>query len=195
MTDPKVRRSRVFLIFVALFFFAPLGASFYLYYSHSWHPVGHVNKGVLVDPPKPLPSVALPLFGSGQTNPKFLTHKWSFVITERDKCEADCERRLYDTRQVRIALDRDTDRVQRVFIANEDCCDLNALHESHPDLILVKYADAKPLLSLLPEAADGAQRIYLVDPLGNVMMFYPPETPPKDMLEDMKRLLQLSQIG
>ena len=195
MTDPKVRRSRIYLIFLALFFFVPLGASFYLYYSHGWHPTGHVNKGVLVDPPKPLPAVALPLMDSGSTDPKLLTRKWSFVMVSHGKCEAECLQRLYDTRQVRIALDRDMERVQRVFIAGEDCCDLKALQESHPDLIRVKYSGAGALLSLLPEATNDQHRVYLVDPLGNVMMFYPPGTPAKGLLSDMKRLLSLSQIG
>lgn len=195
MMDPKVRRSRAFLIFLALFFFLPLGASFYLYYSHGWHPTGHVNKGVLIDPPKPLPALSLPLMGSGDTNPKFLTRKWTFVIVAHGACATECQQRLYDTRQVRIALDRDMERVQRVFIAAPDCCDWNALKESHPDLILLQYPGAGALLSLLPESAGNDHRVYLVDPLGNVMMFYPEGTPAKGMLADMKRLLQLSQIG
>jgi hypothetical protein len=86
------------------------------------------------------------------------------------------------------------ERVQRVFIADADCCDLTALHESHPDLILLNYAGAGAVLSLLPEASDQ-HRVYVIDPLGNVMMFYPTGTPAKGMLADMKRLLSLSQIG
>jgi hypothetical protein len=64
----------------------------------------------------------------------------------------------------------------------------------HPDLVIVR-ADPplQPLLALLP--AVNADRIYLVDPLGNLMMFYESDSKPKGMLEDMKRLLRLSQIG
>jgi hypothetical protein len=54
-------------------------------------------------------------------------------------------------------------------------------------------AALEPLLELLP--SPDSHRIYLVDPLGNVMMFYPAGAPAKGMLEDMKRLLRLSQIG
>ena len=113
-------------------------------------------------------------------------------------CDESCLRRLYDTRQVRLALDREMDRVQRVFVADSDCCELKALRASHPDLILVQDTEAAaPLLAMLPgeAAAQESHRVYLIDPLGNLMMFYPLDAPAKGMLEDMKRLLRLSQIG
>jgi hypothetical protein len=198
-TPLELRRSRRFLIGVALVFFAPLALSFYLYYGRgAWHPGGHVNKGELVQPARPLPTLSLPLIGAGQTDPGFLTHKWTFLFVQHGACDESCLHRLYDTRQVRLALDREMDRVQRVLVASAECCDMKALRESHPDLILVQDTDAAvPLLTLLPAIA-GAQnsnRVYLIDPLGNLMMFYSPDAPAKDILEDMKRLLRLSQIG
>ena len=112
--------------------------------------------------------------------------------------------RLYDTRQVRLALDRDMDRVQRVLIAGDGCCDARFLHEQHPDLIAIRATPAAtPLLALLPELDEQgagprtprAPPVYLIDPLGNLMMFYPAGAKPKGMLEDLKRLLRLSSIG
>jgi hypothetical protein len=105
-----------------------------------------------------------------------------------------------------LALDRDMDRVQRVFIADGDCCDFKFLHEQHPDLIAIRLDPAAaPLLALLPHRGPGdasaggrdatAEPVYLIDPLGNLMMFYAPDAKPKGMLEDMKRLLRLSHIG
>jgi len=88
--------------------------------------------------------------------------------------------------------------------ATANCCDFQFLHEQHPDLIAVRMSPAAaPLLALLPRrGADNesggdpnAQRVYLIDPLGNLMMSYAPDAKPKGMLEDMKRLLRLSQIG
>jgi hypothetical protein len=196
---PQLRRSRAFLIVVALMFFAPLALSFYLYYgAGGWHPGGHVNRGELVQPARPLPTVSLPLLGSGQTDAQFLKRKWTFFMVQHGVCDEACLQRLYDTRQVRLALDREMDRVQRVFIADADCCDLKALRESHPDLMVVERTDAaQPLLALLPDeiGAQNLHRVYLVDPLGNLMMFYPMDAKPKGMLQDLKRLLQLSQIG
>jgi hypothetical protein len=98
-------------------------------------------------------------------------------------------------------------RVQRVFIADAGCCDPQYLREQHPDLVAVRAtAEAAPLLALLA-AHDGPgrdsgerqpfaeSRVYLVDPLGNLMMSYTPDVKAKGILEDMKRLLRLSSIG
>jgi len=192
------RRQRRILIGVALIFFAPLGLSFYLYYGKNWHPGGHVNAGELIQPARPLPPLALPLLSTGETPPQFLKGKWTFLYLQRGPCDDECRRHLYDTRQVRLALDREMNRVQRVFIGDGDCCDLQELKAAHPDLITVRASPAdEPLLSLLPdhEGAVNSRRVYLIDPLGNLMMFYAPEVKSKGMLDDMKRLLRLSSIG
>jgi cytochrome oxidase Cu insertion factor (SCO1/SenC/PrrC family) len=193
------RRQRRLLIGLAAMFFAPLGLAFYLYYGHgTWHPGGRVNAGELINPARPLPALALPLASSGETAPNFLQGKWTFLYVRQGRCDDECLKHLYDTRQIRIALDRDMNRVQRVFIGDNDCCDRQALRTAHPDLIdIVASAAAAPLLALLPGkpgAADSG-RVYVIDPLGNLMMFYDSDAKPKGMLEDMKRLLRLSSIG
>jgi len=201
------RRQRRVLIGLALLFFAPLGLAFFLYYGHGgWLPGGRVNAGDLIDPARPLPSLTLPLWSSGNANPNFLKGKWTFLHVVQGACGQPCRTRLYDTRQVRLALDRDMNRVQRVFIAEPECCDAQFLREQHPDLIAIRAgAEAAPLLALLPgegdpAAADGSRpaeppRVYLIDPLGNLMMSYAAGVKAKGMLEDMKRLLRLSSIG
>ncbi len=202
-----VHRQRKVLIGLALMFFAPLGLAFYLYYGHgTWHPGGRVNAGELIEPARPLPSLALPLLDSGNTEPNFLKGKWTLLYVGVGPCGESCRTRLYDTRQVRLALDREMNRVQRVFIADSECCDAQFLHQQHPDLITIREsASAAPLLALLPgrddapsvdgSSAANAPRVYLIDPLGNLMMSYAADAKPKGMLEDMKRLLRLSSIG
>jgi hypothetical protein len=197
-------RQRRILIGLALMFFAPLGLSFYLYYGKSWRPGGRVNAGELIAPPRPLPSLALPLAGTtatastSETTPQFLKGKWTLLYVQHGRCDDECRRHLYDTRQVRLALDREMNRVQRVFIGDGDCCDFEELKAAHPDLIVIRAGPKdEPLLTLLPdrEGAVNAHRVYLIDPLGNAMMFYAPGVKSKGMLDDMKRLLRLSSIG
>jgi hypothetical protein len=200
MTERGVhdRRQRRMLVGIALIFFAPLALSFYLYYGRHWHPGGRVNAGELIEPARPLPAVALPLASGGaSTDAQFLRGKWTFLYLQHGRCDDECRRHLYDTRQVRLALDREMTRVQRVFIADADCCDLPELKAAHPDLIVIRASAAdEPLLASLPvRAGVNSHRTYVVDPLGNAMMFYPSEAKPKGMLEDMKRLLRLSSIG
>jgi hypothetical protein len=196
------RRQRRILIGVALMFFAPLALAFYLYYGKDWHPGGRVNAGELIVPARPLPELALPLAagaaGDAQTNPRFLKGKWTFLYVHKGRCDDECGKHLYDTRQVRLALDREMHRVQRVMIGDGDCCDFPELKRAHPDLVVIRASPADAaLLALLPmrEGARNSHRVYLIDPLGNAMMFYAPDASPKGMLEDMKRLLRLSSIG
>lgn len=195
------RRQRRLLVFLAVLFFAPLAVSFYLYYGPGgWRPGGHVNRGDLIDPARPLPSLALPLAESGNTDPDFLRHKWTLLYVGAGACGERCRTRLYDTRQVRLALNRDMERVQRVFMASGECCDMQFLHAQHPDLITVRVTPAAaPLLNLLPSVGgvspENAGRVYLIDPLGNLMMSYAADAKPKGMLEDLKRLLGLSSVG
>jgi hypothetical protein len=206
MNEPATahdRRQRRMLIGLALFFFAPLAVSFLLYYgSGGWRPGSRVNRGTLIDPARPLPELRLPTARDPGvfTKPDFLKTKWTLLYWGTGACSARCRKDLYNTRQVRTALNRNMDRVQRVFLAQGACCDWPYLEREHPDLVTLEATpEAASLTAVLP-AVDGidpasADRIYIVDPLGNVMMSYAPDAPPKGMLEDLKRLLGLSQVG
>ena len=54
-------------------------------------------------------------------------------------------------------------------------------------------ATSRPILRLLPEPRGGT--IFIVDPLGNLMMRYDVRQDPKGLREDLKNLLELSHIG
>jgi hypothetical protein len=196
----QIRRHRRMLVGLALLFFAPLGLAFFLYYGLHWHPTGRLNHGELVQPPLPVPGLALrrvDAAADAMTRPDFLKGKWTLLYFGPGTCPAACRTDLYDTRQVRTALGRDMDRVQRVFLAEGDCCDLVLLRTEHPDLLTVRATDeAGPLVSILRRAQPQAlDRIYVIDPLGNLMMSYAADASPKGMLEDLKRLLGLSHVG
>ncbi len=197
----EVRRQRRVLLGIAAIFLVPLSLAVYLYYGHpGLRPGETVNHGALVQPPRPLPELALPRFEAGDTQPNFLLHKWTFLYVGSGVCGERCRAALYETRQVRTALDKNMDRVQRVFMATGACCDAPFLRREHPDLITVRAtAAATPLLRMLPGVSGakprGTGRVYVIDPHGNLMMTYAPNAKPKGMLEDMQRLLQLSNIG
>lgn len=212
------RRQRKMLVALALFFFAPLALSFFLYYgTGGWRPGHRVNQGALLSPARPLPDVVLPLARNpaaamttqrgasdppeaNQTKADFLKGKWTLLYWGAGSCGERCRTDLHNMRQVRLSLNRDMTRVQRVFIVDGACCDWPFLEHEHPDLVTVLATpQAADLLSQFPTvdgiSAATADRIYIVDPLGNLMMSYAPDAQPKGMLEDLKRLLQLSQVG
>jgi cytochrome oxidase Cu insertion factor (SCO1/SenC/PrrC family) len=201
--DPQaVRRGRRQLLALAALFFVPLALAFWMYYGPTgWRPSGNASKGDLIDPARPLPEIGLPAMDGGTTAPSFLRGQWTMLYVGDGLCGDACRRALYLTRQSRIALNKDMDRVQRVFLVTGRCCDRAFLAKEHPDLIVALVEDAPsaallgpfPTYGGVPVAAAG--RIYLVDPLGNLMMSYAPSAPDKALLTDMKKLLRLSHIG
>ena len=201
--DPQaVRRGRRQLLALAALFFVPLALAFWMYYGPTgWRPSGDASKGDLVDPARPLPQIALPMMDGGTTAPTFLQGKWTMLYVGDGLCDDACRKALYLTRQSRIALNKDMDRVQRVFLVTQRCCDRGFLAAEHPDLLVARVDDpaAAALLEPFP-AYDGvpvaaAGRIYLVDPLGNLLLSYAPSAPDKALLADLKKLLRLSHIG
>jgi cytochrome oxidase Cu insertion factor (SCO1/SenC/PrrC family) len=202
-TDPQVvRRGRRQLLVLAALFFVPLAIAFWMYYGPSgWRPSGDASKGDLIDPARPLAALALTTADGTQTQPDFLRGKWSMVYVGDGLCDDRCRKALYLTRQSRIALNKDMDRVQRVFLVTGRCCDRGFLAQEHPDLIVARVDDDASAALLEPFPTYGgmpladAGRVYLVDPLGNLLMSYAPTAPDKALLTDMKKLLRLSHIG
>lgn len=177
-----------------LLFFGPLAVAVYLYYDTGWRPGHTSNHGELIVPAVPLPEVELPLPGGGRTGADFLRHHWSLVYVGREGCAARCRDALYNGRQMRLALGRLMDRVERVYLYVGEPPDADFVAAEHPDL-LVADANGPEALPLLGALAGAAEGYWLIDPLGNAMMRYPADQEPRGMLEDIKRLLRLSRIG
>ena len=202
--DPNaVRRGRRQMLVLAALFLVPLAFAFWLYYgSDGWRPSGSTNKGELLDPPRPLPDAHLPLAGGSPTDDEdVLRDKWTVVYIGDGACDEHCRKSLYLSRQTRIALNKDADRVRRVFLVTGTCCDFDYLEAEQQDLIVAIPTGQQGALLLqafqvqdeLP--VDAAGRTYLVDPLGNLFMSYPPGTPDKALLQDLRKVLKLSHIG
>jgi cytochrome oxidase Cu insertion factor (SCO1/SenC/PrrC family) len=201
--DPlAVRRGRRQFLLLAALFFVPLALAFWLYYGPGgWRPDRGTNMGELIDPPRALPQADLPIAGGSPPTSDLLRGKWTTIYVGDGACDAGCRKALYLTRQSRTALNKDADRVRRVFLVTGNCCDDDLLEREHPDLVvaLLGGKDGANLLEQFPVYSDGpvatAGRIYLVDPLGNLLMSYPATAPDKALLTDLKKLLRLSHIG
>jgi hypothetical protein len=203
VNDTPPRRGQRQLVLLAALFFVPLAVAFWLYYGPtSWRPVGGTNKGDLVDPAVPLPAVALAQPDGTRTGTDFLQGKWTIAYLGDGACDERCREALYLSRQSRIALNKDMDRVQRVFLATGNCCDSAFLAAEHPDLavaVLGNDADSQALLAKIPALGGvppaAAGRLYVIDPLGNLVLSYSAAAPDKALLTDVKKLLRLSHIG
>jgi hypothetical protein len=89
------------------------------------------------------------------------------------------------------------ERVQRAFFATGKCCDMEYLLREHPGLIVARFDKPEVIAPFVQDTAkpEATGRIYLIDPLGNLMMSYAPDAPSMGLLEDIKKLLNLSHIG
>ncbi|HKS56787.1 MAG TPA: hypothetical protein VJS12_15950 [Steroidobacteraceae bacterium] len=200
MNAPGERHSRAQIWVVVALFFAPLALAFLLYYgAGGWHPSGSTNHGELISPARPLPSVALPTPDGAALPPETWHGKWTLVHVGDGRCDGRCRAALTLTRQTRLALNADMTRVQRIFLATAACCDRKYFAAEQRDLLvaLADNAAGAQLLATFPDAPPATDGyIYIVDPLGNLMMRHAPESgPAKGLLEDLRKLLKLSHIG
>jgi cytochrome oxidase Cu insertion factor (SCO1/SenC/PrrC family) len=199
-TPSALRRSRIQLILLALVFLGPVGLSFWMYYGAHFKTAKSVAHGELLQPARPTPEASLATPSGQPTAARFLRGKWSLVYLAGEQCGADCVRDLAQLRNVRLAMDRERDRVQRVLLGLPPCCAPAELAAAAGTDLVVGWIDSlagRRLLAPFPgeSAAARAGRVYVVDPLGNLVISYPAGAERKGLIKDLEKLLRLSHIG
>jgi hypothetical protein len=195
-SELRARNLRMLAVLAGLFLL-PLAIAFWMYYGTDWRPARRVNHGELIAPARPLPPIHLQSVLTADSAPAELFHKkWSLVYIGNGQCEESCRKSLYVMRQTRLALNAEMKRVERVFLVSSDCCAREFLSREHPGLLVLNATEpaASTLLNVFP-AEQREQSLFIVDPLGNLMMRFDLRQNPKGLLEDLKKLLSLSHIG
>jgi cytochrome oxidase Cu insertion factor (SCO1/SenC/PrrC family) len=181
---------------LAALFLLPLLISFWMYYGSAWRPVGRTNHGELIEPARPLPPAELRDAGGNVAAANLFRDKWALVYVGDGRCDDACKTALYFMRQTRLSLNNEMTRVARIFLATAQCCDREFLEREHSGLVVLDAtgAYARDLLKTFPQT-DRPQSLFIVDPLGNLVMRYDTRDDPKGLLTDLKKLLKLSHIG
>ena len=195
MVDARARGRRIFLLIAALFLL-PVIVVFGLYYGGVWRPAGSSAKGELIEPARPLELAGLRHADGKPAGIEAFQGKWSLIYIGDGACDEACRTALTYSRQTRLAVGKDMDRVQRLFMATGNCCDRNYLDTEQPGLVTldVSSPEAQALLAQFP--GERANTLFIVDPLGNLMMRHDAsQVINKDLLGDLKKLLKLSHIG
>jgi hypothetical protein len=192
--DPvRVRRARRQLVLLALIFLAPLLLAYYFVF-FGGATGRRMNYGELVGP-QPLPE-ALAARVYGWTDPvAHSPRRWLLVDIEPAPCADACRGRLEALRQIRLATARDEDRVARVVLLVDAATPADA-----PAVLREKDLRELPVPPAAAQAFPGQGRlpdghVYLLDPVGNVVLRFPPDLDRRRVLKDLTRLLQASQIG
>ena len=179
-----------FLMLIGVFV-VPVAAAYLAFFG--WRPAGHTNYGDLLKV-TPLQQTAGATHDGTPLDLTSLQGKWLMVHVGPASCDAGCERQLYLMRQVRITQGKEQSRIERLWVLTDGDEVAPALLLDYPGLHMWRPADPV-FVGQFPAAGDRAGHIYLVDPLGNLMLRFPVDPDPKRMMKDIKLLLKASQIG
>ena len=176
--DP-VKRGRVKLALFALFFALPVAAS-WLIWGFGLVPGTTGNYGTLIAPRQ----VSLPPSNE-------LKGKWVLVQFDGGACDAGCERKLYIMRQVRRAQGKEMQRIARLWYVTDGVRPRAELLGAIEGTVVAPA----PTGADFPAETIVTDHIYLVDPLGNLMMRFPRDPDPSRLIKDLQRLLRASSFG
>lgn len=140
------------------------------------------NQGQFVQPPMIADDAAL----IDEQGRSFSTNNvWWIWIVEPNACDQACEHSLTQIRQLHVLLNKDAGRIRRAFLTSADRLPSSTrLLEQYPNLVR--------LTGSLNRLSRG---VYIVDPIGNLVLWYPMTDAGSPVLDDLKRLLKVSQIG
>lgn len=188
---------RQFLMMVALFF-APLIIAIVIWNYVSEHGVmSTVNAGTLVTPARPMLGEDIKVAGDQEDLLKALSGRWTYIIFTRDGCDEQCQKQVYVTRQIRLGVNKDMRRVQRILVANGQLEEkvATALSNLHPEMMRA-IAGEKFAEQFVKAGFDASgQYFFLVDPLGNLMMAYTLDLSGKAIMKDLQKLLKINVVG
>ena len=182
---------------IIILFILPFSLALILHLVH-WNPGGN-SYGELIAPPHSLQLTALQDAQGKPFNAQQWKKKWN-LVTIAIACDTPCQSQVHLLQQVHVSLGKEMQRVQRVLlmpaiVKSEDLLDLQ---HKYPELIVLAGTDVADLahqFDLPGRSAAQAERVYLVDPLGNLMMSYPQDYDPKGLRKDLTRLLKNSWAG
>ena len=191
MTDKPRKSGRLQLLLIAAIFIGPLIVAFWLYSGGSGlQPTGRSNHGALLEP-----IVNLADEVPDSTAVEQFDRAWVLLYMNASECGDSCRDALYKARQARLMLGKEMDRVSRAFLHGDTPPDTVFLAEEHPGLTTIEDSGLAGLLNNKRPADVPAGGYFLIDPHGNLVMYFRPDLDPADMVDDIKHLLRLSRIG
>lgn len=180
VTEPDPRKGQRLLVILFAIAFVPLFVAYGVFFlAPGLMPSTTTNAGNLIVPP---------------VETGIQQDKWTLFVGIPATCEETCQQVLYETRQIHVALGKESPRIQRTLVIERPASDdvMNFIRAEHQaaDLIVDPV-----LFGQLKSISGTPATVFLMDPLGNIMMYYLPGKGGKPMLKDIKHLLKISNIG
>lgn len=174
---------------------APMIASYLAYYV--FKPQGRTNYGTLIDPRQyPMPALDTTTLDGKPFSLDQLKGKWVMLQVNGSDCGEPCKTMLYEMRQLRLTQGKNMNRIERAWLITDDKPLETMLMREYDGTHFLRANPAKVKAWLPVDAGTGAaDHIYLIDPLGNLMMRFPKNADPNKIKKDLTKLLMASSIG
>ncbi len=194
--EQKTERKNTTLWLLILTFAVPIIGAYAYYLFADDHTLG--NHGDLIQPVIQIEDLALTDINDELIARDELIHRWKMLYVVGSNCDSACQQSLYYMRQINTALGKNAGRFKHMIIH------LNVMSPEFQELIRKEHSAAQHSYAAndkISEVFSGPGRehetnaIYIMDPLGNIMMRFSYGTSPKLILKDLKRLLKISRIG
>jgi peroxiredoxin len=194
--EPKQRkRGRWMLWLVLLVCASPMIASYFTFYVLK--PEKRNNYGTLIDQrAHPIPALAATTLDGKPAALEQFKGKWIMLMAAPSACGEACRKQLFAMRQLRTMQGKEMERIERVWlITDSEPLDTIVIREFDGTHML--RADAQAVKNWLPaDPGTGvSDHIYMIDPLGHLMMRFPKDPEPRKVHKDIYKLLKASAVG
>ncbi|MDG2253188.1 MAG: hypothetical protein P8K73_06060 [Methylophilaceae bacterium] len=187
----KQFKPRLALIGIALTFFIPIFVSWYLvFFSDYKESIKTVNNGELISPIVNLGEINMLSFTDDKVYNQ--ERKWILVFLVNEECNELCQENLYQIRQIRLAIGRDQDKLERLIISSTKL-DWTSYRKDFPGQKFIDDSMSnfdKIINTFTSNQELKRNSIYLIDPYGNLMMQYKKGTKPNGIIKDIERLIK-----
>ena len=190
----RTRGGRMYMLLVLLACAAPVLLSYLTYYVI--RPEGRVHHGELIEPQRMLPAASAKDLQGKDLPLAQLKGQWLLVAVGSSECTDKCERLLFVQRQLHKLLNKESDRLDRLWLITDQSAPKNELLAAIEGATVLRVTPDVLSQWLLPATGRSVEEhLYLIDPMGNWMMrFNYPEDAKTvvDMKRDIERLLRAS---
>jgi hypothetical protein len=199
----RQRSGKAILLAIFLIALAPILGAVIVYLNPQWWPEDGSNYGTLIEPQRDIPPpAALPLATlDGQPfDLASLKGKWVLMAADGGACPESCARKLFIIRNTHASQGKNVERLVRVWFITDDAPVPQKVLDAYRGTVMVRARPEQLAPFLLDAPAAGAAEalagpMWIVDPLGHLMMRFPADADPVKVRQDVSKLVYNSRIG
>lgn len=204
MSSTAPKRSRTPLFILLAVSLAPVVFALLAYYvpALGLRPEGTSNYGQLIDPQRPIPSaarLALTDTAGKAFDLESMRGQWLLMSADKAECPEECVRKLFILRNSHASQGKEVERLNRIWFVTDQAPIAPVVEDAYRGTIVLRADPAQLAQWLVPGSSDAqaelAKGMWIVDPLGNLMMVFPENAEPERVRTDIRTLLKNSHIG